>query len=273
MKKFYKYNSVVAIFFFITTQAQVGIGTITPSNSSVLELNSNNKGLLFNKIPLQSTNSAAPLSAHQEGMWVYNTATAGTYPTNVVPGLYYNDGTKWIIISTTETLPKIGDIKANMTTTDHNGWYIMDGRNTSAIASVIANQNAINLGYTLTIPNATDRILKGKTSSEQLSVNGGNNNFVLTQANLPNQTVSGTTNTAGAHTHTMTLIGDTFWNWFNTTLGTKVTGLRNLQTETRTTSTTGNHSHTFAVSTGGTATPINFYPSNMAVTYFIYLGK
>lgn len=73
--------------------AQVKIGnnpgSINPN--AVLELESTNKGLLLTRIALTSTTSAAPLTAHVAGMFVYNTATAN----DVSPGIYYNDGTKW----------------------------------------------------------------------------------------------------------------------------------------------------------------------------------
>src|SRR5690606_9320337 len=42
----------------------------------------------------------APLTAHVEGMTIYNTATAGTGATAVTPGYYYNDGAKWVRIAT-----------------------------------------------------------------------------------------------------------------------------------------------------------------------------
>ncbi|WP_051882161.1 hypothetical protein [Chryseobacterium soli] len=73
-------------------KAQVGINTTTPNLSSDLTLGSSDKGLLLNRVSLVSTSSSIPLSAHVAGMTVYNNATAG----DVTPGIYYNDGTKWI---------------------------------------------------------------------------------------------------------------------------------------------------------------------------------
>jgi hypothetical protein len=40
-------------------------------------------------------------------MMVYNTATDGTAPTDVVPGTYYNDGTKWLLLSSAGAPPII----------------------------------------------------------------------------------------------------------------------------------------------------------------------
>lgn len=47
---------------------------------------------------LEATNSPVPVGAHILGMHVYNTVTAGNPPYTVSPGEYYNDGTKWIRI-------------------------------------------------------------------------------------------------------------------------------------------------------------------------------
>jgi hypothetical protein len=63
-----------------------------PNANAGLDVDFANKGLLIPRVALTSTASFAPLSAHVNGMMVYNTATAG----DVTPGFYYNDGTKWI---------------------------------------------------------------------------------------------------------------------------------------------------------------------------------
>ncbi|GEN74048.1 hypothetical protein [Chryseobacterium lathyri] len=72
--------------------AQVGINTSTPNPDAALDVVSTNKGILNTRIALSSTASPSPLSIHVAGMMVYNTATVS----DVTPGLYYNDGTKWI---------------------------------------------------------------------------------------------------------------------------------------------------------------------------------
>lgn len=74
----------------------VGIGTTTPNTNASLELGATNKGLLLNRVALTAANNPAPLAAHVAGMVVFNTATAGTSPDQVSPGLYFNDGTRWV---------------------------------------------------------------------------------------------------------------------------------------------------------------------------------
>ncbi|WP_316806790.1 hypothetical protein [Pedobacter agri] len=64
-----------------------------PNKDAILELESTNKGLLFSRVSLKGSKDPSPLAAHTAGMMVYNTQTV----TDVVPGIYYNDGTKWIL--------------------------------------------------------------------------------------------------------------------------------------------------------------------------------
>lgn len=77
----------------------IGMGTDSPSG--VLELNSANSGFVLPRVALQGTNVQAPIvnpsgGALEAGTTVYNTATAGTIPNNVAPGLYYWNGTRWV---------------------------------------------------------------------------------------------------------------------------------------------------------------------------------
>lgn len=84
----------------INNQGNVGIASPSPNLDAAMELGATNKGFLPNRVALTSTNSALPLTAHVLGMLVYNTATAGAAPNDVVPGYYYNNGTKWIKFAT-----------------------------------------------------------------------------------------------------------------------------------------------------------------------------
>ena len=82
----------------------VGINTTgnAPNSSALLDVNAspgNNKGILIPRLPLTATNVGTPISpvpgAGETGLMVFNTATAGVPPNDVVPGFYYWNGTAW----------------------------------------------------------------------------------------------------------------------------------------------------------------------------------
>src|SRR5690606_9571233 len=81
-------------------EQKVGDNNLIMNQNAVLEIESSNRGLLLPRLELTATDSFAPLTAHVEGMTVYNTATAGSGETAVTPGYYYNDGTKWVRVAT-----------------------------------------------------------------------------------------------------------------------------------------------------------------------------
>ncbi|WP_144215280.1 hypothetical protein [Flavobacterium anhuiense] len=118
----------MTLFFWcltMSTNAQVGIPSNNPNKDAVLDLNktdgTNTKGLLLPKVALTAINNIAPMTAHVAGMHVWNTATAGTGINAVTPGEYFNNGTKWIRVSSA------------MDT------WIQDGNNNGAIKAIGTN--------------------------------------------------------------------------------------------------------------------------------------
>ena len=97
-------NQMLLILLLLVMQGMASVeaqmrmgGTTAPEPNAILDLNANNtdngvKGLLLPRVALIATTNASPLTAHVKGMYVYNTATAN----DVLPGVYYNDGTKWV---------------------------------------------------------------------------------------------------------------------------------------------------------------------------------
>lgn len=82
---------------------QVGIGTNTPDASAKLDIASGgNTGILFPRVALTATNVAGPVTSPANWLTVFNTATAGSGSTAVLPGLYYwNTATsEWIRLRT-----------------------------------------------------------------------------------------------------------------------------------------------------------------------------
>lgn len=85
------YMSIMGLFSIILTFSQVGINTTTPHESSVLQLNSNDRGFLLPYFDIPDLNAKAPVTATTvaEGIMAYNTnSTTGK-------GIYYWDGIKW----------------------------------------------------------------------------------------------------------------------------------------------------------------------------------
>ncbi len=125
--------------------SQVGIGTSTPSNSAKLEVSATDKGFLPPRIALTSTASASPISSPATGLLIYNTATAGSAPNNVIPGYYYWDGSSWNRFSTTTQLSS-STITVTATTTSPNlGTRNID--KTYAIDNGLIKTITVQLGY------------------------------------------------------------------------------------------------------------------------------
>jgi hypothetical protein len=91
---------LLLLFFYsgnLKSQNNVGIGTIAPNATSLLELQAVDKGLLIPRVALTATNSNAPIGAGiANSLLVFNTTTAGVAPNNVTPGYYYWNGVNWV---------------------------------------------------------------------------------------------------------------------------------------------------------------------------------
>lgn len=270
MKSFYIiiFSFISVISFSQTLITEAVNNQLTPNTNAVLELRSitNDKGLVLPRVALSAVNLAAPFSAHIEGMTVYNTQTSGTGNNKITPGIYYNDGIQWLKILA--QAPVVGDIKYSSNIADHQGWYLLNGRLISTLPTV-AQSNALSLGFTGNLPNSDDRYLKAKTGAEVLGTAGGNSSIVLTQANMPNVTFTGTALSAGSHAHTYNDRGNGVAESAEVNNVAKVDNTN----ASRVTNSTGAHTHSFSVTTGGASTPINYEPSYLAANIFVYLGN
>lgn len=97
MKKIFFFT--IAILANLNIVAQVGIGTTSPAGA--LDVSSTTNGFIPPRVALTATNVAAPVVNPQGGSLVagtvvWNTATSGSVPNNVAPGLYFWDGTRWV---------------------------------------------------------------------------------------------------------------------------------------------------------------------------------
>lgn len=128
MKKFLTLLSL-SFALVTTTKAQVGIGTNTPSSSSQLDVTSSSKGILIPRVALTGLTSTSPISSPTTSLLVYNTATAGTSPSNVTPGYYYWNGTAWVRLDDNTTNPGSFEwnfVKGNPTGGSLGGTFVGD---------------------------------------------------------------------------------------------------------------------------------------------------
>jgi hypothetical protein len=72
----------------------------SPKASAMLDISSANKGLLLPRVTLTGTGDVSTIPLPDTSLLVYNTATAGTAPANVVPGYYFWTGAKWSAFTT-----------------------------------------------------------------------------------------------------------------------------------------------------------------------------
>lgn len=126
---------VALCFVFLNGKAQTGIGTTTPSASAKLEVASSTQGFLPPRLALTATNAASPVSSPATGLIVYNTATIGTAPNNVVPGYYFWNGSAWVnfIASNTSTGLTNDQTGTSYTLTSADNGKIITLNNASAI--------------------------------------------------------------------------------------------------------------------------------------------
>ncbi|MBD8081705.1 hypothetical protein [Chryseobacterium caseinilyticum] len=117
MKKKIVSFSALFLISFNTVYGQVGIGTTTPDQSSILHLNSTNKGLLLTSIALTSSTDNTTIPSPAAGLLIWNNGTGGFSPA----GLYYWDNAKWNILSTGLTTTGIGTTSGWNTTGNNSG--------------------------------------------------------------------------------------------------------------------------------------------------------
>jgi hypothetical protein len=143
MKEFKIILIVVLTLVFGAVEAQVGIGTIVPDESSILDLNSDTKGFLPPRLSqLQRDNINSPAS----GLVVFNTTTNDLETNTGTPTTPNWKGTKggYETINATEnctTISTVAETACGMMLTPVSGTY-----------SVTFNSQFNNAQYTTTIP-------------------------------------------------------------------------------------------------------------------------
>lgn len=99
----------LSLLVFTVAFSQVGIGTPSPDASSILELDSTDKGLLISRVNLTSVDQDLDgVSGQATGLMVYNTGTI------LSPGFYFWNGSEWRMFdSTSAASPVITNLICN----------------------------------------------------------------------------------------------------------------------------------------------------------------
>lgn len=141
-----KYLLLLLICLSFSTLAQTGIGTTNPNASAKLEIAATDKGFLPPRIALTASNVFAPItgtSSAAAGLLIYNTATAGTAPNNVVPGYYYWNGTAWTQISNGLIVDANKNTSFQVAAADNNKLFLIS----SASAVTVTIPSGLPVGF------------------------------------------------------------------------------------------------------------------------------
>ena len=163
---------IILLVFSISGFSQnVGIspsGSIPANKAAGLDVNFADKGLLMPRVALTGTTSFSPLTAHVAGMVVYNTATSG----DVIPGYYFNDGTKWNPISLRAN--NAGDLQY----WDGSNWVIIPIGSSGQTLQI--NSSGIPAWSAANSPNLTTKTITAITS-----VSAASGGIVLNDGGTP----------------------------------------------------------------------------------------
>jgi hypothetical protein len=144
----------ITVFITLQVEAQTGIGTTTPNASAKLEVASTTQGFLPPRIALTGSNDIATIKnaagtsiTPATGLLVYNTASAGTAPNNVVPGYYYWNGTIWVQISNGLIIDNSKNAGFTLAAADNNKVFLI----TSTSAITVTVPNSLPIGFSCQI--------------------------------------------------------------------------------------------------------------------------
>ncbi|WP_146941340.1 hypothetical protein [Chryseobacterium hagamense] len=293
------FTVVLAAAFSNLAFSQVGINTVTPLTSLDVVARTNDgssaEGILPPRLTGDQIKAAdSRYSAQHAGVIVYITdpvSTPSTKTINVTSvGMYVFDGNVWVKMMQGDSrnflTVSAGDIKNSVMSTDHAGWYALDGRDVSTLPDG-AKATAQLLGFTANIPDARDRTLKTKADGEIPGSVGGDNFLWISQLNLPDITLPGTiqgiAQSAGSHTHGSPdggfLLGGTLVNnggagGYQPDPNATAWGGIGMLTNT---AAAGAHIHTVtgtaSVPTGGAGKSMDNRSAYLVVNTFIYLGE
>ncbi len=171
-------------------------------------------------------------------------------------------------VNNASDLDFVGDLKYALRTTDHDGWFKLDGASYTSHSMTQSQQNAAtSLGFSGSLPNLTNAYLSQKGGLGGFS---GSNTATLVRTNLPDVTLTGTTSTGGSHTHGLRF-GQVNGDDYSLLDGGGGSFVGN---EPAPVLAGGDHNHTFTTSSLNSSpqTPISTTPLTYSANLFVYLG-
>ena len=192
---------ILAIIFANNVIAQsIGIGTVTPNASAMLDISATNKGILVPRVSLLNATDVGTIASPPLSLLIYNTATAGTQELAVSPGYYYWNGTKWVTLIVSDN-----SLKA--------AWLLGGNGGTSAANNYIGTIDNQPLQFKITDTNAGYLGLDGNTYWGYKSGNPASTGF--SNVAIGSATLSQTSNRSN-----IVAVGDSAL--FNNSRGTSV---------------------------------------------------
>lgn len=247
------------ILFTSFASAQIGINTTNPESTLDIRVDPNaptsNAGIAVPQV------NTLPATGNRIGQVVMNMSDT-TF-------CYFN-GDQWLSISYQSN--HIGDLKHSLQIHDHGGWVKMDGRTLGELTPS-QKANAISLGFISDLPDA--QLMDYKSDSNlTLGQEGGSNTITITQANLPNISISGNTEDDGVHNHNIYTKQDD-WNLNDGAFaqGPSFGKDNGPNHPNHSTAYDGEHSHEVNIPLGGSDTPITILPKYLNANAFVFLGK
>jgi hypothetical protein len=142
-----KYNFLlISCFLSMNLFAQTAIGTTSPNASAKLEIAASDKGFLPPRVALTAANVFSPIvgsSASASGLLIYNTATAGSAPNNVMPGYYYWNGSLWVQISNGLIIDNSQSASFTLASTDNNKVFYIS----SSSSVIVSLPSSLPVGF------------------------------------------------------------------------------------------------------------------------------
>jgi hypothetical protein len=172
MEKRYILFILFSTFQFVS-KAQTGIGTTTPNASAKLEVYATNKGFLPPRVALTSATDVSTIASPVAGLLIYNTATAGSIPNNVVPGYYFYNGSAWVQIAGGLIIDNSKTAAFTLSSADNNKIFTISSASNVAITVPTCQFIQTGVGsLTLTASGTTLNSANGLVSRATNSVMG-----------------------------------------------------------------------------------------------------